>query len=164
MGKVSRSRAAAIRPGAQDRPARSITERFDRGDLFAEGCPSREVMKHVTSSWGVLVLVALRSGTHRFSELRRRVNGVSERMLAQTLQWLEGDGLVERRAFKVVPPHVEYSLTPMGREAADLVASLGDWIERNVVKMPVYNKEAYASPPPQDPGPRRPEKARASAR
>jgi DNA-binding HxlR family transcriptional regulator len=117
-------------------PAKSIKERFERGDLFAEGCPSREVMKHVTSSWGVLVLIALQSGTLRFSELRRKVTGVSERMLAQTLQWLEGDGLVERRAFKVVPPHVDYTLTPMGVEAAERVASLADWIEVNVMKMP----------------------------
>ncbi|MGH6752186.1 MAG: winged helix-turn-helix transcriptional regulator [Bradyrhizobium sp.] len=122
-------------------PARSVRERIERGDLFAEGCPSREVMKHVTSSWGVLVLIALQSGTHRFSELRRKVTGVSERMLAQTLQWLEGDGLVDRKAFPVVPPHVEYTLTPMGAEAAQRVASLADWIEGNVMHMPSTPKQ-----------------------
>lgn len=93
------------------------------------------MMKHVTSSWGVLVLIALQDGTHRFSELRRKVAGVSERMLAQTLQWLEGDGLVERRSFPVVPPHVEYTLTSKGEEAAALVANLADWIEGNVMQM-----------------------------
>lgn len=100
-----------------------------KGNLFAEQCPSREVLKHVTSRWGVLVLVALRSGTHRFSELRRKVDGVSERMLAQTLQWLEADGFVARKSFPVVPPHVEYSLTPLGLEVSAKVEALADWIE-----------------------------------
>lgn len=106
-----------------------LSERLVRGDLMAAACPSREVLKHVTSRWGVLVLMALRPGTRRFSELRRTIGGVSERMLAQTLQWLEGDGLVDRRAFAVVPPHVEYTLTPLGQEAAERVQSLADWIE-----------------------------------
>ena len=83
---------------------------------MAQACPSREVLKHVTSRWGVLVLIALEGKTRRFSELRRSIGGVSERMLAQTLQWLEGDGLVLRIAHDVVPPHVEYRLTPLGRE------------------------------------------------
>ena len=106
-----------------------LSERLRRGDLMAEACPSREVLKHMTSRWGVLVLLALQDGTHRFSELRRAIGGVSERMLAQTLQWLEGDGLVDRVAYEVVPPHVEYSLTPLGREAAERVRALADWIE-----------------------------------
>jgi DNA-binding HxlR family transcriptional regulator len=109
-----------------------LAERLRRGDLFQAGCPSREVMKHVTSSWGVLILIALRDGTLRFSELRRRVNGVSERMLSQTLQWLEGDGLVLRRSYPVVPPHTEYSLTPLGEEAAEKVAGLAEWIEERL--------------------------------
>lgn len=113
----------------------SLAERLRRGDLFAEQCPSREVLKHVTSRWGVLVLVALLSGTHRFSDLRRKVGGVSERMLAQTLQWLEGDGFVLRTAYPVVPPHVEYSLTPLGLEVARRVELLADWIEENLVQI-----------------------------
>lgn len=103
-----------------------------RGNLLAAECPSREVLKHVTSRWGVLVLIVLEGGTHRFSALRREIGGVSERMLAQTLQWLEGDGLVLRVAHDVVPPHVEYSLTPLGREAASHVRVLADWIEGNL--------------------------------
>lgn len=107
----------------------SLSARVRRGDLFAEQCPSREVLKHITSRWGVLLLVALLGGTHRFSELRRKVGGVSEKMLAQTLQWLEHDGFVERKSYPVVPPHVEYSLTPLGFEAGTHVAALADWIE-----------------------------------
>ncbi len=85
-----------------------------RGDLYAPACPSRGVLDHVTSRWGVLVLVALLEGTHRFSELRRKVAGVSEKMLAQTLQALEEDGFVLREVYPVIPPRVDYSLTPMG--------------------------------------------------
>jgi DNA-binding HxlR family transcriptional regulator len=112
-----------------------LADAMERGHLFSEACPSREVLKHLTSRWGVLVLIALLEGTHRFSELRRKVGGVSERMLAQTLQWLEEDGMVDRRAYPVVPPHVEYSLTPLGREAAEKVGGLADWIETNMPRI-----------------------------
>lgn len=114
-------------------PRTPLSEQLRRGDLMAAACPSREVLNHVTSRWGVLVLIALEDGTLRFSQLRRAIGGVSERMLAQTLKWLEQDGLVDRRALDVVPPHVEYSLTPLGREAAEKVRALADWIE---VSMP----------------------------
>jgi DNA-binding HxlR family transcriptional regulator len=90
------------------------------------------VLKHLTSLWGLLVLLALRDGTLRFSDLRRRATGVSERMLALTLQTLEADGFVDRKAYPVVPPRVEYSLTPLGLEAAAQVATLSDWIESNL--------------------------------
>ncbi len=102
---------------------------------MAAGCPSREILNHLTSRWGVLVLIALLDGTQRFSQLRRSIDGVSERMLAQTLQLLEGDGLLDRRAYEVVPPRVEYTLTPVGREAAIRVRELADWIELNLSAM-----------------------------
>ncbi len=113
----------------------SLAAKLRRGDVFATECPSREVLKHVTSRWGVLVLVALRDGTHRFSELRRKIGGVSEKMLAQTLQQLEQDGFVNRLSHPVVPPHVEYTLTPLGAEVSLQVASLTDWIETNLPKI-----------------------------
>jgi DNA-binding HxlR family transcriptional regulator len=113
-------------------PPTTLAERLQRGNLFAEKCPSRAILTHVTSRWGVLLLVALLSGTHRFSELRRKVGGISEKMLAQTLQWLESDGFVERIAYPVIPPHVEYRLTPLGQEIAQKVESLADWIEVNL--------------------------------
>ena len=113
-----------------------LSEKFLRGDLMAAECPSREVLKHVTSRWGVLVLMALESGeTRRFSQLRRMIGGVSERMLAQTLQWLEADGLVLRIAHEVVPPHVDYQLTPLGIEAAEKVRLLADWIETSLPRI-----------------------------
>ncbi|WP_034160260.1 winged helix-turn-helix transcriptional regulator [Sphingomonas sp. ERG5] len=112
-----------------------LAERLQRGDVFARDCPSRDVMKHMTSSWGVLTLVALQAGTLRFSGLRRRIGGGSERMLSQTLQCLEADGLIVRRSFPVVPPHVEYTLTPLGEEAAEKVAGLADWIEERLPRI-----------------------------
>jgi DNA-binding HxlR family transcriptional regulator len=102
-----------------------------RAQVMAADCPSRAVLGHITSRWGVLVLVMLLERTHRFSELRRAVGGVSEKMLAQTLDALAYDGLVLRVAHQVVPPHVEYSLTPLGREAAERLEVLVDWIEDN---------------------------------
>ncbi|MCG9890466.1 MAG: helix-turn-helix transcriptional regulator [Thermosynechococcaceae cyanobacterium MS004] len=113
----------------------TLTERIEKGDLFAEPCPSREIFKHVCSRWGVLCLLSLRQGTHRFSELRRKIGGVSEKMLAQSLQSLAEDGFVLRVSHPVVPPFVEYSLTPMGEEVAEHVATLADWIELNLPRV-----------------------------
>lgn len=110
----------------------TLSQQLRDGNLFAEQCPSREVLKHVTSRWGVLILVALRDGTHRFSDLRRKMGGVSEKMLAQSLQVLEQDGFINRVSYPVVPPHVEYSLTPLGEQVSDKVAALADWIEMNL--------------------------------
>ncbi|MEU9004915.1 helix-turn-helix domain-containing protein [Streptomyces sp. NPDC048551] len=93
-------------------------------------CPSRGILEHVTSRWGVLVLASLLERSYRFSELRREVGGVSEKMLAQTLRTLERDGFVLRHAHPVIPPHVDYSLTDLGREAAEQVWALARWSER----------------------------------
>lgn len=107
-----------------------LTER--PADVLNEKCPSRRVLNHVTSRWGVLVLIVLQDGTHRFSSLRRRIGGVSERMLAQTLRVLEEDGLIQRTAYPVVPPHVEYDLTPLGDVVAGRVHALAVCIESNL--------------------------------
>jgi DNA-binding HxlR family transcriptional regulator len=124
-----------MKVSTKDAKPAALSRRLRRGDLLAEACPSREVLKHITSRWGVLVLMVLETRMHRFAELRRAIGGVSERMLAQTLQWLEGDGLVLRIAHDVVPPHVEYRLTPLGRQAAKRVRGLADWIEVNLPKV-----------------------------
>jgi DNA-binding HxlR family transcriptional regulator len=106
-------------------------------NVMVTECPSRRILSHVTSRWGVLVLIALGRRTKmRYSELRRAIGGVSERMLAQTLQTLEADGFIHRQAFEVVPPHVEYRLTPQGKEVAELVAKLAFWIEENLGALP----------------------------
>lgn len=120
--KTSKSLRKAIQEANQDP---------QRAQVMAADCPSRAVLGHITSRWGVLVLVMLLERTHRFSELRRAVGGVSEKMLAQTLDALAYDGMVLRVAHQVVPPHVEYSLTPLGRAAAERLEVLVDWIEDN---------------------------------
>ncbi|MFJ8345714.1 winged helix-turn-helix transcriptional regulator [Streptomyces sp. NPDC094153] len=109
------------------------------GDAVADAarCPYRLVLEHVTSRWGVLVLIELLERPHRFSELRRAVGrvseaGVSEKMLTQTLKTLERDGLVHRDAKPVIPPRVDYSLTGLGREAAEQVKTLALWTQERM--------------------------------
>jgi DNA-binding HxlR family transcriptional regulator len=97
-----------------------------------EMCPHRLILEHVTSRWGVLVQIQLLERPHRFSELRRAIGRVSEKMLTQTLQTLERDGLVHRDAKPVIPPRVDYSLTDLGREAAEQVSALALWTERRM--------------------------------
>lgn len=112
--------------------AQAMLDQFQRGNVLAADCPSRPVLQHLTSRWGVLVMVALATGPHRFAQLRRAVGGVSERMLSQTLKELEGDGMVRRTALDVVPPHVDYALTPLGRQAAAHLIPMVRWIEDNI--------------------------------
>ncbi len=107
----------------------NVLRRHFPDGVYAAGCPTRTVLDHVTSKWGVLVLLSLSDGAPlRWSVLRRRVEGVSEKMLAQTLRTLEADGLVVRDARPVVPPHVEYSLTPLGEGLASRLIPLIDWV------------------------------------
>ncbi|MFM1345306.1 helix-turn-helix domain-containing protein [Yersinia proxima] len=123
----------------------SFPEQVRRGELLNVNCPSREVLKHVTSRWGVLVLIALSNETLRFSALRRKIGGVSEKMLAQTLQNLEEDGFVDRIAYLVVPPHVEYKLTPLGKEVQEQVEGLAVWLEENLHRIMEKRQQRAAS-------------------
>lgn len=107
---------------------RPLSHVFAEG-TFSPNCPTRVLLDHVFSKWGVLVLVALSDGSLRWSELRRTVLGVSEKMLAQTLRLLERDGLVHRDAHPVIPPHVDYRLTGPGKELVDLMMPLMRWME-----------------------------------
>ena len=146
--------AATSSPSTCARRWRSWAEQ--RGDLYAPACPSRGVLEHVTSRWGVLVLVALLEGTHRFSELRRKVAGVSEKMLAQTLHALEEDGFVHREVYPVIPPRVDYSLTPLGQEVAGHVEVLADWIEDSLPRIIAARAEhASRKPAPSSSTPKR---------
>ncbi len=110
--------------------APSIFEQFP-GGVFPAACSSRVLLDHVMSKWGVLVLVSLTEGPQRWSELRRRAQGISEKMLAQTLRTLEADGLVHREQQPVMPPRVDYSLTPLGEELAEVMVPLLRWVGRN---------------------------------
>lgn len=105
---------------------------FERGNVLASACPSRQILQHLTSRWGALVLVSLHSGTKRFSELRRMIDGISERMLTKTLQELEQDGMLIRQSHHTVPPHVDYTLTEFGMQASNKMFELVDWLEMNL--------------------------------
>jgi len=98
------------------------------GDVFHTDCPARQVLDHVTSRWGVWVLMALRERQLRFYELRERIEGISEKMLSQTLRALVRDGLVARTVTPSSPPRVSYALTPLGQGTSEPLASMFAWI------------------------------------
>ena len=105
------------------------------GDPFQwdsrEDCEVRQILDRVADKWSLLVIALLEQRTLRFTELRRTIDGISQRMLTVTLRQLERDGLVERTVYPVVPPRVEYALTPLGATLHDTIKSLVDWTERN---------------------------------
>lgn len=103
--------------------------------VLSAACPSRVVLDHISSKWGVLVLVALAERGQRWGELRRTVEGISEKMLASTLRTLEQDGLVLREAQPTIPPRVDYSLTPLGQELATVLLPLVGWVARNAARI-----------------------------
>ncbi len=103
-------------------------------DVFARACPSREVLAKIANKWSLLVIDALDSGPVRTGALMRRVDGISQKMLTETLRELEGLNLVERRSFDSVPPHVEYALTGLGRSLRQAVCELDRWVENNLEK------------------------------
>jgi DNA-binding HxlR family transcriptional regulator len=98
-------------------------------------CPSRQVLERIGEKWTTLVIRVLDDGTLRYSDLQRRVGGVSQKMLTQTLRGLERDGLVARHVFPVVPPRVEYSLTPLGRSLVEPLDAICRWAERHLPEM-----------------------------
>ena len=94
-----------------------------------EGCPMRDILDRVGDKWSVLVVILLKDGRLRFSDLRRAVDGISQRMLTQTLRQLERDGLVERTAYPTVPLRVEYELTALGETLIEPLSALAGWAE-----------------------------------
>ncbi len=117
-----------------------LPKRKHTGNLYAVDCPSRIILDHISTRWSSLILVILLEKTHRFSELTRRIGGVSERMLAHSLQALESDGFVLRVVYPTKPPKVEYSLTPLGRELGAHVQALTQWVENNVSRVLDYRE------------------------
>ncbi len=104
-------------------------------DVFARGCSSRAALEDVGSKWGMLAMLALGEGSYRFNALRRRVEGVSEKMLSRTLQVLERDGLVIREVISTIPARVEYSLTPLGGHVAGQLRALADLFEASAAEI-----------------------------
>lgn len=101
-------------------------------DVFQANCPTRMVLDRIADKWTVLVLALLEDEPVRFNALRRRIGGISQKMLAQTLRQLERDGLVSRTAIATVPVTVEYAITPLGRTLSDRVKGVADWAENHI--------------------------------
>lgn len=118
-------------------------------DVFARDCSSRDILQGLTTRWAVLAVAALAEGDFRFNALRRRVDGVSERMLSQTLQSLERDGFVSRTVLQSIPPRVEYSLTDLGRTVAEPILRLVETVQAavpEVVAARQAHDEEHAAP------------------
>ncbi|MGH2530664.1 MAG: winged helix-turn-helix transcriptional regulator [Thermomicrobiales bacterium] len=101
-------------------------------DVFDPSCGSRRVLDLIADKWTMIVVYALARGTYRFGQLQRAIGGVSQKVLTATLRNLERDGLVERRIYPVVPPHVEYSLTPLGETLIEPLSALRVWAEQHL--------------------------------
>jgi DNA-binding HxlR family transcriptional regulator len=119
-----------------------------RYDVLAEACPTRQVVNRIGDRWSLLVLYALEGGTLRFQELRRTVEGVSQKMLTQTLRLLERDGLVRREVFASVPPRVEYSLTPLGHSLSGRIAAIREWAYMNMSDIESARRDFDGEPHP----------------
>ena len=111
-------------------------------NVFSSACPSRRVLAVLAEKWTLLVLAQLSRGPLRTAEIRRGVDGVSEKMLIQTLRKLETFGLVSRKSYPELPPRVEYRLTTLGRSLARLAGLFGRWVERNVVVLLKAERDA----------------------
>jgi DNA-binding HxlR family transcriptional regulator len=104
-----------------------------RWDVFKARCPTRQVLARIADKWTMLVITALEGEEAlRFSELRRRIEGISQKMLTQTVRALERDGLVNRTVYPTVPVTVEYRLTPLGQSLTDAVDAIRDWAYGNM--------------------------------
>lgn len=102
------------------------------GNVFDRGCPSRAVLEVLAEKWALLVVHTLADSSARTSQLRRRISGISEKMLIQTLRRLERNGFVVRRAYPEVPPRVEYSLTALGASLSEPITTLDRWVESHL--------------------------------
>ncbi|MER5866985.1 helix-turn-helix domain-containing protein [Kitasatospora sp. NPDC002040] len=104
-------------------------------DAYSANCPTRDVLDRIAGKWTVLVVDALLQGTLRYTELSRRIEGVSQKMLTQTLRALEADGFLTRTVHPTVPPRVEYTLTELGHSLAEPVRALREWAETHINKI-----------------------------
>lgn len=111
-------------------------------NAFSEHCPTRLVLNRIADKWTVLVMISLKDEKKRFSELKREIEGISQKMLTQTLRGLERDGLITRTVYPTVPPHVEYNLTPLGHTLKDLLYTIKTWSEANIDEV-VEAQQAY---------------------
>jgi DNA-binding HxlR family transcriptional regulator len=106
-----------------------------RPDVYNSSCPSQDILALIGGKWSMLILCALRTGPRRTGELRRRLAGVSAKMLTQTLRELERHGIVQREDFGEIPPRVEYRLSPLGRSLSLLVVEIEQWVTTHYRRM-----------------------------
>ncbi|MFI6362070.1 winged helix-turn-helix transcriptional regulator [Nocardia sp. NPDC050630] len=125
---------------------------YGGADAYLAKCPSRTILDVLANKWTMLVMGALADGPVRFGQLRRRVDGITQKMLTQTLRNLERDGLVTRALYPTVPPRVEYSVTELGRSVLGLLTSIRVWSEVNINEV-LAARYAYDERPEQDPEP-----------
>jgi DNA-binding HxlR family transcriptional regulator len=111
-------------------------------DVYDRNCPSRQVLDRIGDTWSVLIVVLLARRAHRYTELAKAIDGISPKMLTQTLRGLERDGLITRTVHAVVPPRVDYALTDLGRSLNVLVAGLGTWAETHITDV-LQARDAY---------------------
>jgi DNA-binding HxlR family transcriptional regulator len=121
-----------------------VTVSIDGWDPYNRGCPSRRLLNRIGDRWTVLIVGALDDGPQRFSAIAARIDGISQKMLAQTLRSLERDGLVTRTAYPEVPPRVEYELTELGRSLQVPLAALEAWAVANMTEVAEHN-DSYAA-------------------
>lgn len=120
---------------------------LEKPSVMNAGCNSRMVLDRIADKWTALIIHVLSSGTKRHHELRRQITGVSQKMLTQTLRSLENDGLVERKVYPVVPPKVEYRLTPLGRTLIEPLEAICKWAEKHLSELEAArNRASKASP------------------
>jgi DNA-binding HxlR family transcriptional regulator len=105
---------------------------YGGADAYLRDCPSRNVLEMLASKWTALIVPALRGGPLRFGELRRRLDGITQKSLTQSLRLLERDGLITRTQYPTIPPKVEYALSDLGYRACDLLEGLRQWAEHNL--------------------------------
>lgn len=113
----------------------------DYADMYGEDCPVRRALDRIGDKWTVLLIGMLEDGPRRFSDLRRGIGGISQKMLTQTLRSLERDGLVSRTLYPEVPPRVEYSLTPLGETLCEPIAAIVQWTNAHIGEVIVAQAE-----------------------
>lgn len=111
-------------------------------DVYNKNCPTRLVLDRIADKWTVLTVGALAKETKRFSQLQRELDGISQKMLTQTLRGLERDGVIQRQVYPTVPPKVEYSLTSLGRTLITLLENITHWSENNIERV-IEAQQAY---------------------
>lgn len=110
---------------------------FLQPNVLDKNCLSRQVLDLIADKWTAIIIYRLSQGTKRYSELQREIGGVSQKMLTQTLRSLERDGIVKRKVYPVIPPMVEYSLTPLGETLIKPICSLCEWAETHIPQVEV---------------------------